>query len=364
VQTNTLAQPSAPTVALQGSGTGGSWVYEIVAFIGPTATQPSSTTSTTGPTTLNTTNWMKVTWSAVTNADYYEVYRTASGGTPASVGGICKISAGATLECDDKGLTGDTTTAQAYNSTGQVYVGTGPAVGGGTGGGMFSTVGTVPSTLSATAAGWYANSTNTCFDIVNGTTDEGCAAAAALATTFTATQTMPNLAMSGTAPAITTPGTTPYLNMNTLVKDSKNTCTFALTTSTFTLALSPVSLCTWTLPATAVTWYWQCTMGWSNVAGTTPTFAEGVTWAHAPSTAFQMADILTSNLNVGTQLTTATTTNANILVTGTLTNSATLFQATMSGTFTGSATSGTFSPTVSLTGTGATGTAVGGCTIQ
>lgn len=184
------------------------------------------------------------------------------------------------------------------------------------------------------------------------------------ATVATAATDGPNIKLGGSLPQISTPGTTPYLNMNTLVKDTKNTCTFALTTSTFTLALSPVSLCTFTLPNAAVVWYWSCTLGWSNVAGTTPTFAEGVTWAQAPSAAFQMASIDTTNAGVGTQGTTATTTNANILATGTVTNSATIFLAQMSGTFTGSATSGVFSPTVSLTGSGATGTAVGGCTIQ
>lgn len=178
----------------------------------------------------------------------------------------------------------------------------------------------------------------------------------------------PNVALGGTAPTITTGGTTPFLNMNTLVKDTKNTCTFALTTSTFTLALSPVSLCTYTLPASAQTWYWSCSMTWSNPAGTTPTFAIGVTWAQAPSAASQLENIYTTNggavAGISTQASTATTTNSVIGATGTLTNSATLFQAYASGTFTASATSGTFSPTVSLTGTSATGTAVGGCTIQ
>jgi hypothetical protein len=174
----------------------------------------------------------------------------------------------------------------------------------------------------------------------------------------------PNIALGGSQPTLTAPGTTPYLNNQILTKGTANTCTFALTTGTFTLALSPVSLCTYTLPNKAVTWYWSCTAGWSNPAGTTPTFAVGVTWAQAPTTAFQMADIYTTNAGVGTEGVTSTTTNSNILATGTITNSATIFQTQFSGTFTGSATSGTFSPTVSLTGTGATGTMVGGCEIQ
>jgi hypothetical protein len=81
-----------------------------------------------------------------------------------------------------------------------------------------------------------------------------------------------------------------------------------------------------------------------------------------------MAMIYVTNGNgttsgINDQLATSTTTNANILATPSLTNSGTVFQAYASGNFVGSATSGTFSPTVSLTGTGATGTASGGCTI-
>jgi hypothetical protein len=258
----------------------------------------------------------------------------------------------------------------ALQLNGSMKLGTAPTVTTvGSGFPIFGTEGTEPASIGSGTDGFVMDATSHCPIQWNNAVNVGCSAALGVAQTFTATQTFAaiapsSIALSGTAPAVTTSGTTPYLNMNTLVKGTQNTCTFALTTTTFTLALSPVSLCTYTLPATAVTWYWTCTMGWSNVAGTTPTFAEGVTWAHAPSAAFQLANILTTNTGTGTQGTTATTTNANILATGSLTNSATLFLASMSGTFTGSATSGTFSPTVSLTGTGATGTAVGGCTIQ
>jgi hypothetical protein len=82
-------------------------------------------------------------------------------------------------------LTGDATTAPAINASGQVYVGTGPVVGGGTGGGVFDTNGTVPTKLVSGASGFYGNSTNSCFDIVNGTTDAGCAMAASSASEFT-----------------------------------------------------------------------------------------------------------------------------------------------------------------------------------
>lgn len=178
VTTLTVAQAGAPTVAAQGATGAATWTYAVVACTGPTCSNVSTITSiANGNATLTTSNWNKITWSTVTAADYYQVYRTVSGGTPASLGAICKIPAGATLECDDKALTGDATTAQAYNATGQMCLGTCPAVGGGTGGGMFGTEGTAPTQLASTADGWYTNSTNHCFDVVNGTTDVGCAAA-------------------------------------------------------------------------------------------------------------------------------------------------------------------------------------------
>jgi hypothetical protein len=247
----------------------------------------------------------------------------------------------------------------------------------GTGFYQFGTEGTEPASIAASSDGFVFDSTSHCPVQWNNAANVGCSVAANGTNTFGASGTLdmtsatattaaklPGATLTGTAPQIALNGTTPYLNMNALVKGTANTCTFALTTTTFTLALSPVSLCTYTLPATAVTWYWSCTIGWSNVAGTTPTLAVGEKWANAPSAAFGMANILTTNTGTGTQGAISTTTNSNILTTGTLTNAATIFQATASGTFTGSATSGTFSPTVSLTGTSATGTAVGGCTIQ
>lgn len=256
-------------------------------------------------------------------------------------------------------------------SNGTANLGTAPTVTTpGTGFFAFGTEGTQPANIASGTSGFSMDSTSHCPIQYNNAANVGCSAALGVAQTFSSAQTFSaginpsSAAFSGTAPAITTSGTTPYLNMNTLVNEAKNDCTFALTTSTFTLALSPVSLCTYTLPGTAKTWYWSCTMGYSIPAGTTPTFAEGVTWAQTPSAAFQLANIYTTNTGTSTQGTTATTSNAVILTGVTFVAGATIFQATMSGTFTASATSGIFSPTVSLAGAGATGTAVGGCTIH
>jgi hypothetical protein len=171
------------------------------------------------------------------------------------------------------------------------------------------------------------------------------------------------VSLAGSAPAVVLSGTTPYLNASAPLEQRKQ-CSFALTTSTLTLALSPVSLCTMTLPNAAVVWRVNCQGGWSVPAGTTPTFAVGNTWSQTPSGVFGAANIDTTNAGVGIQGTTASTSNGNILATGSLTTSATIFTTTWWTTFTGSATSGTYSPTVSLTGTSATGTLVGFCTIQ
>lgn len=174
---------------------------------------------------------------------------------------------------------------------------------------------------------------------------------------------MANLALTGSAPAITAPGTTPYINASGPLIQTQQ-CSFALTTSTFTLALSPVNLCTWTLPNAAVVWRVNCQAGWSNPAGTTPTFAVGNNWAQTPSGVAADANIGTSNAGVAVEGYTASTSNGNIVATGNLTNSATIFPVTWWTTFTGNATSGAYHPTASLTGTSATGTLVGFCTIQ
>jgi len=162
-----------------------------------------------------------------------------------------------------------------------------------------------------------------------------------------------------------TGGATPYANMNILQKGTVNTCTFNFTTAQFTLAASPLSMCSpvYTLPNVAVTWAYECNFTWSNDAGTTPTLTFGQTFTQAPSAANEWQNILTTNTGTSIQASQAVTTNSNMTATGTLTTSATKFQASLGGTFTASATSGTFSPTATLTGTGATGTLRGWCSI-
>ncbi len=341
MQTNTLALPTAPTVAAQGTTGATQWSYTIAACVGSVCTNtPTATQITNGNATLTTGNWNKVTWSAVTNADYYEVFRTQAAGTPSTTGGICLIPAGATLECDDKALTGDATSVPAYNATGQVFVGTGPKVGGGTGGGMFSTGGTAPTTLISTAAGWYANASNQ-FDIVNGTTDIGAGVAESAIISANvipkAVGTTPQLSAS----SITDNGAT---IISTELFREGNACRI---TSAVTLTSgTPVTLCSWSLPATALTWSWQCRGIYSLTAGTTPTFKVEMNASQAPTSETGSANIYSTLTGTSTQATVTSTSAGNVLILTGATSATANEQFETFGTIQASATAGTFAITV------------------
>jgi len=97
-----LATPAAPAVATQGTAGAKTYGYQIIATDG---TKPISGLSpvgkiTTGATTLNATNFNRVTWAAFPSATQYQVYRSESNGTPATTGLVGTV-AGTTF--DDKG---------------------------------------------------------------------------------------------------------------------------------------------------------------------------------------------------------------------------------------------------------------------
>lgn len=232
--------------------------------------------------------------------------------------------------------------------------------------GVMTNIGLNGTLLSGLSSGILYNTTSTGVPSIASAAQilSACTGCAPIASpTFTGTATTPALALNGSAPTITATGTTPYINASGPLIQTQQ-CSFALTTSTLTLALSPVNLCTITLPNAAVVWRVNCQGGWSVTAGTTPTFAVGNNWAQTPSGVFGAASIDTSNAGVGVQGTTSSTSNGNIVATGSLTTAATIYTASWWTTFTGSATSGAYHPTASLTGTSATGTLVGFCTIQ
>ena len=109
-----MAAPSAPTVTPQGTTGATTYTYKVVALNRTGATEASSAgTTTTGNATLSSSNFNRITWTAVTNATAYQVYRTVGGATTGLVATV-----GAVLVLDDTGLTGDTLTAPTVNTAG------------------------------------------------------------------------------------------------------------------------------------------------------------------------------------------------------------------------------------------------------
>lgn len=118
-----LANPSAPTVTPQGSSGSTTYSYVIAAFneTGETTASSAGTTAT-GNATLTSTNFNRITWSTVANADGYNIYgRTATGYGHVY---LATVYGQATAQFDD---TGSTTyppvtshLPQSYNNTGGI----------------------------------------------------------------------------------------------------------------------------------------------------------------------------------------------------------------------------------------------------
>ena len=99
-----LDTPGAPTVTPQGTSGSTTWGYKITAFSESGETLASTEgQTTTGNATLNSTNFNRITWSAVTGAIKYGIYRSTAGGTPSTTGALVEVQATATLQFDDTG---------------------------------------------------------------------------------------------------------------------------------------------------------------------------------------------------------------------------------------------------------------------
>lgn len=105
-----LARPAAPSLSTAGTAGTTSYSYVVVAkdTAGDISQASPAATIATGNATLNGTNYNVVTITAVTGATSYDIYRTASGGSPATLG---KIGNTTTTTFNDTGLAGDGTTA-------------------------------------------------------------------------------------------------------------------------------------------------------------------------------------------------------------------------------------------------------------
>jgi hypothetical protein len=113
-----LTAPPAPQVIPKGQGGSTNWAYKVVAVLGSTSSEASSPTAiSNGNATLSSSNYNQITWSAVTGAASYDIYRTTAGGTPSSTGKIANVTA---LALNDTGRAGDATIAPTTNTTGVV----------------------------------------------------------------------------------------------------------------------------------------------------------------------------------------------------------------------------------------------------
>jgi len=90
----TISAPGAPTVTATGTTGTTTWAYAVAALDGKggeTAASPV-TTITNGNATLSSTNYNAISWTAVSGAAGYAVYRTTAGGTPNTTGLIAVVN--------------------------------------------------------------------------------------------------------------------------------------------------------------------------------------------------------------------------------------------------------------------------------
>src|SRR3990167_8677092 len=112
-----LATPGSITVTPQGTAGATTWTYKLVAINASGTTEAGAASSTTtGNATLDGTNYNRLTWTAVSNATGYWIYRTAVGTSPSTTGRIVVL--GAVTTYDDQGAAGDSATAATTNTSG------------------------------------------------------------------------------------------------------------------------------------------------------------------------------------------------------------------------------------------------------
>jgi hypothetical protein len=132
-----LTTPTAPTLVVNGTAGSTTISYKIVArngYGGAMGSTPASAagTTTTANATLTAANSITLTWANVGGAAFYDVYRTAAGGTPSTTGLLATVPATisnstgfqpATYTYTDIGGAADGTTAPTVNTTGLISAG-------------------------------------------------------------------------------------------------------------------------------------------------------------------------------------------------------------------------------------------------
>lgn len=113
-----MTTPATPVITTAGTAGVVTWGYQVIA-VGPNGDSIPSIagTTTTGNAALTTTNYNIVTWAANAGAFLgYKIYRSASGGTPASTGLIATLGPGATT-FNDTGIAATAYTLTVANPT-------------------------------------------------------------------------------------------------------------------------------------------------------------------------------------------------------------------------------------------------------
>lgn len=123
-----LTTPAVPTITNGGTPGSTTYTYKVVAISGTgaslgTTAASAAGSSTTGNATLSATNFEIITFTAVTGAASYDIYRTVGGSTqgkianvPATISQSTGVQS-ATYVTNDTGLTADGTTAPTVNTT-------------------------------------------------------------------------------------------------------------------------------------------------------------------------------------------------------------------------------------------------------
>ncbi len=130
-----LATPTGLTVTPTCTGTCAStWGYKVVAYLADGTTSTDATaevTTAANATTLDGTHYNGISWTAVTGATSYTVFRTTSGGTPATTGKLATCTNITAITCTDNGLVGDGSSEPTVNMTGNLTTSGPVAIGGG-----------------------------------------------------------------------------------------------------------------------------------------------------------------------------------------------------------------------------------------
>lgn len=103
-----MANVGSPSVTVVGTGGTSTYSYRVAAWKTSPNLRTGAVQVTTGANAfaaLDGTHLNRVSWSSVTGADYYEIYRQSSNGSPSTIGRIGTVTGGSgTITFDDTGL--------------------------------------------------------------------------------------------------------------------------------------------------------------------------------------------------------------------------------------------------------------------